>query len=245
MKDKSFNKEDIIKSFKEAKNKSKQITILSQLYCMSVEDIISIIVSNGYDINTGKKITEEKKNIDIKDDKPKEKKIHKNFLNRPIQVKDDKKHIPVHVKFKPITNKAKIKKEEKKEEIKMDNEIEKKEEVNTNKRNNPISSLISDEDLKKRYLDNKETISSIAKSIGVGRNSLQSYMWRHGIKRTTEENKVKTNKKVINDKQSICINDEIDRLKQLEEKYLKKIKEIQTIINYLEKTKEGINNISI
>lgn len=245
MKDKLFNKEDIIKSFKEAKNKSKQITILSQLTCMSVEDIVSIIVSNGYDINTGKKITEEKKNIDNKDDKPKEKKIHKNFLNGPIQVKDDKKHIPVHVKFKPIVNNAKIKKEEKKEEIKMDNEIEKKEEINTNKRNNHISSLISDEELKKRYLDNKETISSIAESIGVNKNSLQGYMWRHGIKRTTGENKVKTTKKVVNNKQNISINDEIDRLKQLEAEYLKKIKEIQTIIDYLEKAKEGINNINI
>lgn len=205
-----YNDFEIVKSYKEAKFKQKQIGILAELNNCTNGDIIKVLLDNGFEKTdrfpypTPKKIIE-KHNI-LKENKEEistkvETNTDKVSENHKVEIFPENEVGVIKIKRKITANK----------DI-LNNDIKSRSPRNNTK----ISDIITESELRTRYVDNNESAASIASFLGINVHTLNAHINKLGIHK-----KVST-KSVTNP----SIQEKIKQLKSEAEKHMSLAKEL-------------------
>lgn len=173
-----YSEKEIVKLYREAKHKKAQIKILSELNACDSSMIIGILLKNGYEQTTKfdyptpiKEVKKEAKPVDMKEE---EKRVS-TIKSIRVAIEDRKKESTGTLKVKKMpkgtTDKAvrRSKRELEVEEL--------------------VTAKISEEELRKRYVENRESIPDIVASTGLREANLITFMKMHDITRTGDNGK--------------------------------------------------------
>lgn len=232
---------EIVKIYKEAKHKKHQIKILSELNSCASEEIVAILLKNGFeytkqfDYPTPIKVKKtESKKVEKAEEKPVSsiKNIKVAILGStapdtlPGQIKVKKSIAPINdAKEATVTEDASTTKAE-----------EKSKTVEA-----PISMLISENELRRRYITNGESIGMIADSLHVDKHRLSKYMENHDIVRARKaaDNTSDNNKDV--DIAAKLLDAKINTLREAAKRLRAKADEFFLEAEALEKAKASLN----